>query len=85
MIENAVRLELAGLPEDLRTSTLAAVALDLGRRVDAGPEDKDATALSRELRLVFRDLHARAGGAGGDDVERFLSSIANPALRQPGD
>lgn len=84
-VSEAIRLELARLPQDLRTSTLAAVAIDLGQRLDAGPNDKDATALSRELRLLFRGLSAGTRDAGGDDVERFLAAIANPALRQPGD
>ncbi len=84
-VVKAVRAELARLPQELRTSTAATVALNLAGRLDAGAEDKDATSLSRELRLLFRDLHARVGDTGGDDVERFLQSIANPALRQPGD
>jgi hypothetical protein len=84
-IEKAAKAELGRLPVELRTSTLAEVLLDLARRLDAEPEDRAASMLSRELRLVLTDLHARAGDVGGGDLERFLESIANPALRGPGD
>ena len=84
-MEESVRADLARLPEVLRMSPLALLLLDLARRLDDAPEDRAAAMLSREFRLVLADLHARLGDAGGDSVERFLESIANPALRGPGD
>jgi hypothetical protein len=84
-IEKAADAEIGRLPAELRTSTLAEVLLDLARRLDADPEDRAASMLSRELRLVLTDLHARAGDVGGDEVERFLASVANSAFRGPGD
>lgn len=84
-IEKAAKAELGRLPVELRTCTLAEVVLDLARRLDAEPEDRAASMLSRELRLVLAVLHDRAGDAGGDDLDRFLASIANPALQRPGD
>jgi hypothetical protein len=83
-IEKAAQVELGRLPADLRSSTLAVVVLDLARRLDAEPEDRSASMLSRELRLVLAELHARAGDVGGGEVERYLESIASPALRGPG-
>jgi uncharacterized protein (DUF2267 family) len=84
-IEKAAKAEVGRLPLDLRASTLAMVTLDLARRLDAEPEDRSASMLSREIRLVLAAPHEQAGDSGGDDLERFLASIANPALRGPGD
>ena len=84
-VEESVRADLARLPEVLRMSPLALLLLDLARRLDDAPEDRAAAMLSREFRLVLADLHACLGDTGGDSVERFLQSIANPALLGPGD
>ena len=40
--------------------------LDLARRLDAGPEDREVTAITRELRLVLGELR-RPGSAEADE------------------
>jgi hypothetical protein len=59
VLEAAIR-ELADLPETLRASTLGAAVLDLARRLDAGPADREAVDLARELRIALGALHAQA-------------------------
>jgi hypothetical protein len=85
-VERAALAELRTLPPELRASALAKVVLDLARRLDAGPGDRAAAMLARELRLVTAELHRRSsGGDVGGEAERFLESISNPAFRGPGD
>jgi hypothetical protein len=79
-VERAARAELRALPADLRDSTLAKAALDLARRLDAGPADREATMLARELRMTLGDLHGRAPRDATDDVEQYLARIAAPEL-----
>ena len=62
-VSAAAREEVAALPEALRTSTLAAAVLDLAGRLDAGPTDRDATGLARELRITLVALQAAAAAA----------------------
>ena len=78
-VEAAARAEVAGLPEAVRCSTLAATALDLAIRLDGEPTDRDAAALSRELRLVWAELHQRVGGAGGEG-EEIVARIRTASL-----
>lgn len=73
-------MELAGLPEALRESTLAAAVLDLASRLDGDPTDRDAAALTRELRLVLAELAHRVGGAGSEQ-EEIVARVRNAALR----
>jgi hypothetical protein len=56
----AARKELADLPEALRLSALGAAVLDLARRLDADPADREAVDLARELRIALGALHAQA-------------------------
>lgn len=70
---------------DLAVSALARAAIDLAQRLDQNPTDRDATALSRELRLVLGALHERHDQVAGGELDNFLGSISAPALRQPGD
>lgn len=56
----AARQELAVLPEILQKSALGAAVLDLARRLDDGPADREAVDLARELRIALGALHARA-------------------------
>jgi hypothetical protein len=79
-VERAARAELRGLPADIRDSTLAKSAMDLARRLDAGPADREATMLARELRQTMNDLHGRAPKDATDDVEQYLARIAAPEL-----
>jgi hypothetical protein len=58
----AARRELADLPETLRESALGAAVLDLAGRLDAGPADREAVDLARELRIALGALHAQATG-----------------------
>jgi len=83
--ERATRAELRTLGVQLAASALGRAAVDLGKRLDAGPGDRAAAMLVRELRLVMGELHRRAGGDLGSELERFLGQIGNPAFRGPGD
>lgn len=83
-VERALMAELRAMSPDVRLGPLAKVALDLARRLDADPSDRDAVALSRELRLVRADLRGEVT-SGDTEVERFLASIEQPAFRGPGD
>jgi hypothetical protein len=83
-VEDACRGELAGLPDGVRTSTLAAAALDLARRLDTGPPDREAALLARELRVTVGELRARSGVAAPGDVDAFLARISNPSFLGPG-
>jgi hypothetical protein len=83
-IERATRAELRAMNADLASNALARTAVDLAQRLDCEPTDRDAVLLSRELRLVLTDLHARHDGVGGE-IDAFLAGIAAADLRQPGD
>jgi len=84
-VERAVRADLRALPEPIRSSALARAAIDLAKRLDAGPADREATMLSRELRMLSMELQRRAGGDVGGELERFLEQVSNSAFRGPGD
>jgi hypothetical protein len=58
-IEKAARAELKALPQPLRASTLAAAVLELARRLDGDPADREAAQLAHELRLALADLRPR--------------------------
>ena len=60
-VERAARAELKALPVPLRTSTLVAAVLELARRLDGDPPDREAASLARELRLALADLRRQAG------------------------
>jgi hypothetical protein len=60
-VSKAARAELKALPAPLRTSTLAAAVLELARRLDNDPPDREAAQLARELRLALAELHRQAG------------------------
>jgi uncharacterized protein (DUF2267 family) len=79
-VERAARAELGALPEGLGSSTLAKAALNLARRLDAEPADREATMLARELRLTLGELHRQSPEDTTDDVERFLARVAAPDL-----
>jgi hypothetical protein len=79
-VERAAQAELGALPAELRTSTLAKVALNLARRLDNEPSDREATMLAHELRLTMNELRRMAPEGGVDDVERFLARVAAPDL-----
>ena len=84
-IVSSVRAEIRRLPKPLRASTLAAVAVDLAGRLDAGPADKAATDLSRELWQTLTELHRQAGADLGSEVQTYLDRISNPSFRGAGD
>jgi hypothetical protein len=83
--ERATRAELRTLGVDPTTSALGRAAVDLAKRLDAGPGDRAAAMLVRELRLVLGDLRRSQGGDLGSELERFLGQVSTPALRGPGD
>ena len=82
-IEQATRLELQSLPEQVRSSALAEVALDLASRLDGEPADTAAVLLARELRMALADLHQRGQEDPTSDVDAFLARIAAPDSRDP--
>jgi hypothetical protein len=69
-VSEAASAEIAGFPPLLRTGALAAAVVDLARRLDDGPGDRDAAGLVRELRLALAELRrlAEAVPEGGLDV-----------------
>ena len=78
-LEKALRAELAAWGGGLTASTLTEAALGLARRLDAAPSDREAVALTRELRLVLADLRGLSGVQS--ELEGFLAGIAAPSLR----
>ena len=60
---------------------LATVALDLARRLDAGPTDRDATLLARELRQVRAAM--RIDVDPGSWLEGFLRDVTIPRFAVP--
>lgn len=78
-VVEAAEAEVEALPEGLRSSTLAATVLDLARRLDSEPSDRDATGLARELRLALGELHRLAGGTGTEQ-EAIVARISNASL-----
>jgi hypothetical protein len=83
--ENAIRAELDRLAIQPEQSLLATAVLDLAKRLDAGPGDRAATMLVREIRLSMAELARQMEGGAGDELERFLKSVSTPAFRGPGD
>lgn len=79
-LEKALSTELASWGDGLAGSTLAEQALLLARRLDAGPPDREAAVLSRELRLVVGELRALAG-AGDRDLQEFLERVSTSPVR----
>ena len=79
-VERSLRAELRALGVSLRSSSLARVAVDLARRLDAEPGDRSAVMLSRELRMVMAALRAQAKGGGSSDVEAFLAGVSTSAF-----
>jgi hypothetical protein len=84
-VEKAALAEVRALPAPVSVSMLAKVALNLARRIDAGPSDRAAAMLARELRLVTAELHRRASIGVGTEAEAFLAAVSNPAFSGPGD
>jgi uncharacterized protein (DUF2267 family) len=79
-VERAARAELRSLPAELQGSTLAKAVLNLARRLDGEPADREAVLLARELRMALGQLHRAAPEGGVADVERFLARVAAPDL-----
>lgn len=75
----AAAAELEALSEALRTSTLAATVLDLARRLDEEPTDRDAVGLARELRLALIELRHQSGGVETEQ-EQIVARLRTTAL-----
>jgi hypothetical protein len=73
-VERAAKAELKGLPSVLRSGALAAALLELARRLDNGPTDREAAPLARELRLGLAELYRQAGV----DAEEVIDVRARP-------
>jgi len=80
-LERATRSDLAKLPESVRDSALAQVALDLARRLDGDVADTAAVLLARELRMCLADLHHQGKEDTHGDIDDLLERIATPAFR----
>jgi hypothetical protein len=80
VIERATRDELRRMPAVVRSSALAKAAIDLAKRLDAGPADTAAVLLVRELRMAMTDLQERAKDDATNDVEDFLRRVSTPAF-----
>ena len=83
--ERALRAELKALGVSVTASAMARVAVDLAQRLDAGPTDRDAATLSRELRMVVEALYRRYAHPGGGELDAFLAGVTTTAFRGPGD
>jgi hypothetical protein len=69
----------------VRVSTLAKSALNLARRLDGGPADREATMIARELRLTIAELHRLVPEGVTDDVEAFLARVSASDLGHTAD
>lgn len=70
-VEKAATVEIAAMPAPVATSTLAATAIELARRLDGDPTDREAATIARELRIAMADLGRLAAAVqqeGGFDV-----------------
>jgi hypothetical protein len=74
-VSDAARRDLARLPENLRESALAAAVLDLARRLDDDPGDRDAAGVARELRIALATLR----GWGAETAEDTLD-VGNASM-----
>lgn len=79
-VEKALRSAFRRLNVQIDSEPVARAAIELARRIDAGPGDNTLIELSRELRLSVAALRELAGTEGTDDVEAFLARIAAPDL-----
>jgi hypothetical protein len=82
--ERATRAELRAIGVKPASSALGTAAVDLARRLDAGPGDRAASMLVRELRLAVAALWAQNRGVTDRDLDAFLAGVATPAFRGPG-
>jgi hypothetical protein len=62
-VEVAARSEIKALPAEIARSTLAVAAIELARRLDGEPSDREAATVARELRLALGELHRLAAAA----------------------
>lgn len=75
-----MRAQLRDLGVKMGSNVLAATAVDLAKRLDAGPGDRNAVDLAHELRMTLLELRRQADSGGASNVERFLDRIAAPDL-----
>ena len=80
-VERAAQAEIRALPAELRATTLATAVVELAKRLDAGPSDREASALVRELRLSLDALHRRAGSDVASETEVLIGRVAAPTFR----
>jgi hypothetical protein len=83
--ERAIQAQLRRMEVQPAESLLATALLDLAQRLDAGPGDRAAAMLVREMRLVMAELSRQTKGEANGDLERFLEAVSTPAFRGPGD
>lgn len=68
-VEDAVRNDLARLPEDMREGGVARIALYCAEQLDSGMHaPRDAAGFARELRLSLAQLREMAPGEVKGDV-----------------
>jgi hypothetical protein len=79
-VEKAARAEIKALPAELRAGALATAVIELAKRLDAGPADREVAGVVRELRLSLVELHRRAGDDGASETETFVAKILTPSF-----
>lgn len=66
-VSDALRADLAGMPEAVRNSTLAAVATELASVLDGMPGARDAASVAKELRATMEALKTLADAAPAEE------------------
>ena len=79
-IEDTAKAEIEAMPPEIARGTLAQAVLDLARRLDAGPGDRTAVELAREIRVALRELRALAGKEATSDLDKFLAGVQAEAF-----
>jgi hypothetical protein len=68
-LEESVRNDLAGLPDNMRRGGVARVAIMTARALDeGGMSPRDAAGFARELRLALAQLREMAPGEARGDI-----------------
>ena len=59
-IERAAKAEIKAMPAEVAGSTLAVAMINLARRMDGEPPDREAAVVARELRIGLAELRRLA-------------------------
>lgn len=80
-VEKAARAEIKLMPAEVAKTALAAAVVELARRLDVGPEDREVTQIARELRLSFDALRRLAAERTTDPLGELDARIGAGTLR----